>query len=232
VIVGTAGGSKNITLKNTGSVNVTSIFGWADTLEDETTRPYGSDNPASYAAGGVLTLRNETDAKYYYLGRIEWNWTQDIPTHDWSAVTTPVAWGYFRNMSNDYVWVLGNGSTGCNASNAQFSIETDIDTGSVSTRTPDNTVTLTATTNNASSWSYATITTGTLAGLCIAAYKDCTRVFVYKFDRRSAFNDCGKYLYADQLAPGSTIDLKIDAWVPRGIPSGNLTRATLTVEAV
>ena len=242
IIVGTAGGHKNITVKNTGSVNVTSIYGWVDTLEDEVTRPYGSSNPASYAAGGVLTIMNETVSKYFYLGRIEWNWTQDISSHDWSALTTstPIAWGYFRNMSNDYVWVLGNGTAQpgdenkpyCNNSNAQFSYETDIDLGTTSTRAPDNTVTLVASTTDPAHWSIASIGgSGTLVGHCVAAYYDCSKIFIYKFDRRSNFTDCGKYLYNDWLTPGGTIILRADAWVPRGIPTGNLTRATLTIEA-
>jgi len=236
VVVGTAGGHKNITVKNTGSVNVSAIYGWVDTLEDETTRPYGSSNPASYAAGGVLTIMNETESKYFYLGRIEWNWTQDIPSHDWSALTTstPRAWGYFRNMTNDYVWVLGNGTGGrCNESGAQFSYETDIDLGTIATRTPDNTFTLTATTNDPGNWSYADIDTGagTLLGHCVAVYWNCSKIFIYNFDRRDSFNDCGEYLYDDQLAPGKTFILRVDAWVPRGIPAGNLTRATLTIEA-
>jgi hypothetical protein len=232
IVAGTAGGHKNITVMNTGSVNVSAIYGWVDTLEDETTRPYGSSNPASYATGGVLSIRNETDSKYFYLGRIEWNWTQDIPSHDWSAVTTPIAWGYFRNMSNDYVWVLGSGTGGrCNESDAQFSYETDIDLGTISTRKPDNTFTLTTITAAPNEWAYTQITSGTLAGHCIAAFYNCSKIFIYNFDRRSNFTDCGEYLYNDQLAPGKTIILKADAWIPRGIPAGNLTRATLTVEA-
>ena len=233
IVAGTGGGHKNITVKNTGSVNVSAIYGWVDTLEDETTRPYGSSNPASYAAGGVLTIMNESEQKYFYLGRIEWNWTQDIPSHDWSALTTstPISWGYFRNMSNDYVWVLGYGSNNnCSTTNSQFSYETDIDLGTSATRKPDNTFTLLTATNNAN-WSYAQITSGTLAGHCIAAFYDCQKVFIYNFDRRSNFTDCGEYLYDDQLAPGKTFILRVDAWVPRGIPAGNLTRATLTIEA-
>ena len=232
--VGTAGGYKSITVKNTGSVNVSNIYGWVDTLEDEITRPYGSSDPASYAAGGVLTIMNESEQKYFYLGRIEWNWTEDIPDHNWGAVTTPVAWGYFRNRSNDYVWVLGSGTGGrCNESNAQFSYETDIDLGTSATRTPDNTFVLTATTNDPGNWSYADIDTGTgtLIGHCIAVYWNCSKIFIYNFDRRNSFDDCGEYLYDDELIPGETINLRADAWVPRGIPAGNLTRATLTIEA-
>ena len=234
IVAGTAGGHKNITVKNTGSVNVSAIYGWVDTLEDEIARPYGSENPASYAAGGVLTIMNETESKYFFLGRIEWNWTQDIPSHDWSQVTSPIAWGYFRNMSNDYVWVLGNGTGGrCNESGAQFSYETDIDLGTVATRTPDNTFSLTATTNDPENWAYADIDTGagTLLGHCVAVSWNCSKIFIYNFDRRDSFNDCGEYLYDDQLAPGKTFILRTDAWVPRGIPAGNLTRATLTIEA-
>jgi hypothetical protein len=177
---------------------------------------------------------NETEQKYFYLGRIEWNWTQDIPSHDWSAVTSPISWGYFRNMSNDYVWVLGNGTGGlCNNSGAQFSYETDIDLGTTPTRTPDNTFTLTATTNDPENWAYADIDTGsgTLLGHCVAVSWNCSKIFIYNFDRRSSFDDCGEYLYDAQLAPGKTFILKVDAWVPRGIPAGNLTRATLTIEA-
>jgi hypothetical protein len=234
IIVGTAGGHKNITVKNTGSVNVTSIYGWVDTLEDETARPYGSSNPASYAAGGVLTLMNETLSKYFYLGRIEWNWTQDISSHDWSALTTstPISWGYFRNMSNDYVWVLGNFTGGrCNETGAQFAIEDDIDLGTTSTRYPQNVYSLTTIAAAPNEWAYAQITSGTLADHCIAAFYNCQKVFIYKFDRRSNFTECGKYLYNDWLTPGGTIILRADAWVPRGIPAGNLTRATLTIEA-
>jgi hypothetical protein len=80
-------------------------------------------------------------------------------------------------------------------------------------------------------WAYAQITSGTLADHCIAAFWNCQKVFIYKFDKRSNFTDCGKYLYNDWLTPGGTIILRADAWIPRGIPAGNLTRATLTIEA-
>jgi hypothetical protein len=235
LIAGNAGGYKNITVRNTGSVNVSSIFGWVSTLANETIRPYGSGDASSYSAGGVLTLRNETDTKYYYLGRIEWNWTEDVPDHNWGGLTTSSvkSWGYFRNMSDQYVWVLGNGTaTGmCNETGSQFSIETDVDTGGSATRTPDITVSLTPSSDNL--WSYAAINSGTLDGHCVAAYYDCSKVYIYKFDKRTNFTGCGNadYLYDGQLAPGKDVGLRIDAWIPAGIPAGNMTRTTLTVEA-
>jgi hypothetical protein len=234
VVAGAIAGYKNVTLQNTGSVSVNNVFAWVDTLTDETSVPYGSSDPASYAAGGVLVIRNETDSKYYYIGRLEWNWTADIPNHNWGAVTSPIAWGYFRNITNNYVWVLGNGTEGrCNESSAQFSIETDIDTGGVGTRTPDNTFSLTPSSNDAIRWSYAAITTGTLAGHCIAAYWDCSKVYITKFDKRTNFTGCANqdYFYDTPLNAGNSTIIRLDAWIPSGIPSGNLTRATLTVEA-
>jgi hypothetical protein len=232
ITVGTSGGNKSITLKNTGSVNVSSIYAWVDTLADEATRPYGSSSASSYAAGGVLAIANETSDRFYYLGKLEWNWTEDIPNHDWSAVTTPVSWGYFRNMSNDYVWLLGSGTGGrCNESDAQFAIETAIDTGAADTRNPVGPILMTPSPDER--WGYAAIGSGTLSGYCVAAYHDCSKIYIYNFDKRTNFTGCGNtdLLVGGQFAPGQTTVLTVNAWVPRGIPAGNLTRATLTVEA-
>jgi hypothetical protein len=233
VSVGTMGGYKNITVKNTGSVNVSDVFAWVNTLANESVRPYGNSTAANYSAGSVLTIMNETDAKYYYLGRIEWNWTEDIPNHVW-GVTSPISWGYFRNISDDYVWVLGNGTAGrCNETGSQFEIETDIDAGSLATRTPDILVALTTSAGDSSRWSYGSIASGTLDGHCVAAYYDCSKVYIYKFDKRTNFTGCGNadYAMSGNMVPGKTINIKVDAWIPRGIPAGNMTRTTLTVEA-
>jgi len=231
VTLGTMGGYKNITITNTGSVNVTNIYSWVDTITDESERPYGSGDSTKYAAGSVLTIENEGESEYFFLGRLEWNWTSDIPSHSWSAVTNATAWGYFRNLTNDYVWVLGNGTAGlCNNSGAQFAIETDVDTGTIDTRTPVNVVSLT---DGDDSWSYAAISAGTLAGHCVAASWNCSKIFIYNFDKRNNFTVCANsnYLSTADLTPGKTITVRVDAWVPRGIPAGNLSTATLTVEA-
>ncbi|MEM7817046.1 MAG: hypothetical protein QXZ20_03975, partial [Candidatus Aenigmatarchaeota archaeon] len=201
VSTGSTGGHKNITLKNAGSVNVSQIYAYVDTLEDESTRPYGSDDPQSYAAGGVLTIKNETDDAYYFIGRLEWNWTQDIPNHVWN-VNSPVAWGYFRNTTNDYVWVLGNGTDGmCNASGAQFKIESDIDLGTQETRTPNVDG---GTVETAGDWGLFTISSSPLAGYCVAAYYDCSKIYIYNYDKRTDLGDCDNadYLHEGQLSPG------------------------------
>src|SRR3989344_4772297 len=95
---GTAGGMKNLTVKNTGSVNVSQLYFFADTLDMELSRPYSSDNASSYSAGGVVVVKNESDGEFYYFaGRIEWNWTEDIPNKDLTSLNNPVGWGFFVN---------------------------------------------------------------------------------------------------------------------------------------
>jgi hypothetical protein len=237
---GTEGGHKNITLKNTGSLNVSQIYAYVDTLTDESARPYGSSDPSLYAAGGVLTMRNETDTNYYFLGRIEWNWTQDIPNHVWSSVTSPIAWGYFRNTTNDYVWLVGNGTDGyCNNTATQFALEDDIDVGISVTRTP----TTGSITNNANdtNWTYfSVLRTPFNDRACVAVYYDCTKIYIYSWDKRTSpnFDGCtaADYLYSgsgteNPLSPGSTIILKVNPWIPYGTPAGDLNTATLTVIA-
>jgi hypothetical protein len=142
------------------------------------------------------------------------------------------SWGYFRNTSSDYVWVLGNGTGGrCNESNAQFSIETQVDLGTTATRTPDNTFSITNSAGDSENWGYAAITTGPLTGHCVAANSDCTKVFIYNFDKRTAFTGCpsADYLQAANLVAGGTLALSVDAWVPNGYPSGFLNQTVLTI---
>lgn len=243
VITGTAGGPKNITVSNIGSVNVSQVYAYVDTLTDETTRPYGSSDSTKYAAGGVLTIRNETETKYYYLGRLEWNWTEDIASHNWGAVASPVAWGFFKNLTNSYVWVVGNGTptagdpTGiyCNNTLSEFAIEDDIDTGGIDTRYPDDT-TITRNAGDAN-YSFFSVSRSTapLYQFCVAVATNCQKIYIYNFDQRTSPNFAGcteaDHLYFGNLTPSDTIILKVDPWVPWGTPAGNLTQATLTVVA-
>lgn len=241
VNTGSAGGVQYLNIKNSGSINVTEIYAFVDTLESESTRPYGSSDPSNFSAGGVLALRNESDSEFKFAGRIEWNWTQDIPNHDWTSlgVTDPVAWGYFRNTSDDYVWVLGNGTGtstfGCNDTGAEFAVEYDVDLGTTATRTP---VTVGVADNNDADWSYFSVNDGSspLDGYCVAAYYDCSKIYIYHYDKRTTpYNffgcDDAGYLQEIDLTPGYSIILEVDAWVPNGYPSGDLNTTTLTVYA-
>jgi hypothetical protein len=235
VSTGQAGGLRQLNIKNAGSINVSQIYAYIDTLESEPSRPYGSADPTEFSAGGTIALENETDSQYYFAGRIEWNWTQDIPNNDWSAVTTPVAWGYFRNTSNDYVWVLGNGTDNCSSSDAEFAIEYDVDLGTTATRLPI----ATGINNDGGdgNWSFFSVSDAgsPLNTYCVAAYYDCTKIYIYHYDKRTSpsFTTCANsgYLQEASLTPGYTIILDVDAWVPNGYPAGDLNTTVLTVYA-
>jgi len=229
---GSVGPFLSFQIKNTGSVNVSDIFAYVDTLDKETERPYGTSNASKYAAGGVLLIMNQTDSQPWFLGRIEWNLTYDVPNKDFSAVTDPVAWGYFRNTSYEYLWVVGNGTHNC--TDGEFAIEDDPDTGSIDTRTPD----ATSITNEGTSdgyWGLFSVerSTAPLYGYCVAVYWDCTKIYIYKYDKRSNFTSCSntEYLQAHYLPPNEAHNANLTAYIPLGMPYGNLTQAILTIEA-
>jgi hypothetical protein len=238
VATGSEGGAEYLTVKNAGSLNVSEIYAYINTLTTESARPYGSGDPLDFSAGGVITLKNSTDSSFFFAGRIEWNWTQDIPNNDWSDVTDPVAWGYIRNTSSDYVWVLGNGTGGyCNNSGTELSIETDVDLGTTATRTPSgNGVTINRDGGDGN-WSYFSIDQTPVSGSCIATWWDCTKIYIYHYDMRTTapydFDTCGnaEYLHEANLTSGNTITLEADAWVSLGYPAGWLNQTVLTVYA-
>ncbi len=230
---GSVGEKKNITIRNVGSVNVSQIHAYIDTLTTEPQRPYGTQDPSKYSAGGLVVIHNETDSIWRFVGRIEWNWTSKIPDSDLSAVTSPASWGFFRNTTYDYMWVAGNGTDGfCNGTNAEFAIEDDQDDGTIDTRTP----TTTSITYNGGFEDWGIFTIGDArvhSGYCVAVYYDCTKIYFYRYDRRSPFSNCGNsyYLTTHEIAPGEFITIPLRVFVPRGIPAGDLTKATLTIEA-
>lgn len=226
---------KYLTIKNSGSLNVSQIYAYIDTLESEQDRPYGTGDPIEFSAGSVITIRNETDTAYYFAGRLEWNWTQEIPNSNWGAVNDPMAWGYLRNTSSDYVWVLGNGTSyGCNDTDAEFAIEDDIDLGTAETREPDAT-TIGAPDASDANYGYFSDNRATspLYRYCIAAAADCSKIYIYHYDQRTGFSGCAnsEYIQESDLVPGNTIILDVKPYIPSGIPSGDLNQTMLTVWA-
>jgi hypothetical protein len=234
VFAGEAGTPQNLDIYNVGSKNVTQIYAYVDTLEDETERPYGSSNSTKYAAGSVIVFKNETYNKFFFAGRIEWNWTEAISNLNTSYVTSPKAWGFFKNTSFEYVWLLGNGTNGyCNETGAEFAIEDDVDNGTAETRTPDDT-SITMDSSDAN-FGYFSINRASspLYQSCVAAYYDCTKIYIYKYDKRSGFTSCSNsnFIQEGNLPPSDVHSLTLDVYIPYGIPAGSLNTATFTVYA-
>jgi hypothetical protein len=231
VSLGAPGGVKSITVENTGSENVTQLYVYPDTLSDEAIRPYGNDSSDAYATGGVLVIQNETDPFYYFAGRLEWNWSTSISALNTSLLTSPVSWGFFKNNSIEYVWAVGNGTDGlCNNTEAQFAIDDDVDSGDMTTRTPDPT----SITPDFSDADYAYFSVdragAPLEGYCVAVNATCEKVYIYKFDKRTGFTQCGNsgFVTQNDMTPGNKTQLNLDVFIPHGIPSGELSRATVT----
>lgn len=243
---GSAGGWTSIDVKNRGSTNVTKLYAYVDTLTDETSNPTGSSDPSKYAAGGVITLRkNETGVtthEHYFVGRLEWNYTDRIELSTFPAGT--VAWGWFRNTTSEYVWSIKNGTAisgagGCNSTGTSLRIESDNDVGTPTTRDTagGNSVagTLDATKPE---WGIFSFSSGPLNGYCVAAYRDCTKLYIYKYDYRSTgntqFDSCTNLATLNTtrwIGPSELQTINVDVWVPYGIPAGSLTQATLTMYA-
>jgi hypothetical protein len=232
-----------VDIKNTGSLNVSQIYAYVDTLTDESQRPYGIDNSTYYGAGGLIVFKNSTFDNYSFAGRIEWNWTSNISNLVRTGVTSPVSYGFFKNTSIEYVWLVGNGTpaagdpeTGiyCNGTGAQFAISDAADNGTVSTRTPA----ATTITRNAGDANYGYFSdnraSSPLFRNCIAISADCTKIYIYRYDKRSGFTGClnSRYIQEGNLAPSDFAhQLTLDIYAPYGIPDGMLNVSTFTVMA-
>jgi len=238
--------TQTIDVKNVGSKNVTGIYGYVDTLTDETSNPTGSSNPQSYAAGGVLTLKkNNTGEDFWFAGRLEWNYTDNIELI--SLPSGADSWGWFHNTSYEYVWALAytgeqiNSTHGCNTSNTLVTLRINKykDNGTAVTRDVSGSNSVAGTFESAKEdWGIFKFSDGPLNGYCVATYIDCSKLYIYKYDRRSTagteFGVCTNSAYlntTEKLLPGNIQKIGLNVRMPYGIPSGNLKTATLTIFA-
>lgn len=229
---GSEGVLKTLTIRNTGSKNVSNIYAYVDTITSEPVNPIPIGAAQNYSSGGVLVL-NTSEGAFYYVGRLEWNITRPQGTGTTNCDGTWSTWGYYRNATKgEYLWCMVNGSSGtCNDTTAKVYIETDADTGIPSTRDPTIGGTVTSAFKD---WGVYTFTGGPLNGHCVALYTDCTKMFIYEYDKRSNpyFGSCSgaSYIRQDALTPSNEFPVTLEVWVPRGIPAGWLASSWLTIE--
>ena len=238
---GSNGSIKNLTIKNAGSINVTNFYATVDTLTKEDTNPLSIGNALYYAAGGVILIRNETDTSYFHLGRIEWNLSENLDgeTLDLEAGTTKYSHGWYRtSWGDEYLWKVENGTDGyCNNTNTIMKIKKDPENATTENRDLDdasgNIATGFAGASNAN-WTFFTFTEGPLSTHCVAAYHDCTKIYIYKFDKGSEFGQCtnSTYLTQENLTPGDKLTgIKLKPSIPEGFPGGDLNTSVLTIFA-
>jgi hypothetical protein len=236
--------AEGITTENIGSTNITGYYAYVDTITAEPSRPYGTGVASNYAAGGVLTLDPDNPISFSYLGRQEWNWTEDI-AYKIVPVNT-ISFGFFRNTTSDYFWSIHNTTSGVvvggcanvSVSNGVvFRINNNADNGTSVTRTTDTGGDYTQAAEVASNiplesanWGIVKFSSGPLNGYFVALKDDCQRFVVYRFDRR--FGNNGDFINSTAVfSPGDIDYHQLSAWLPYGIPAGSLRYCILTVEA-
>jgi len=236
----------NLTIKNSGSTNMSGIYMSVNTYWIETDNPLGKGNVSKYAASGFIVIRNETETlEYFPLGRLEWNLTEIMDTEvlNLGAGVTKWAHGWYRlSNGNEYLWKLENGTqTGgnnlgswCNTTDTNLVIKLNPENGTSYNRNLAVAVATGSTDYANENWTFFYFSSGPLKGRCAAAYYDCTRIYLYKYDMADGFKECNSaaYLTAKELAPGSRMTkIKIKPSIPRGIPAGDTKTSVLTIYA-
>ena len=243
---GANGNIQNVSLRNTGTINLSSFYASPNTITMEATNPLETGIPEAYAATGFMIVANETvDSPFYHLGRLEWNLSKALAGEIF-PVTLESSWshGWYRNSTgNEYLWLLMNGSDGtCNASSGvTFQIKT----------APENSTNLKRDhteekTNNVcggsysppsgdESWGVFTCgdTANPLNGYFVATYYDCSKIYIYYYDRTTTFpgSTTVPFLWNSTIVPGKETFMKLIAALPRGIPAGDTQEGTITITA-
>lgn len=228
--------ASTLIIKNTGSMNLSSIYLNTSTYSDESTNPLTTADPSAYSAAGLIFVKNSTETTYYHAGRLEWNLSSYLAgeTLNLNAATTNFGHGWYRNSSgNEYLWKVENGTNGlCNNSGTTFSIKTAPENSTNLNRNLAGFAdcgTVTAGTN----WATFACVDGPLAGHCVATAKTCDKIEIYKYNYASDFPACGNraYLRSNTLIPGDEDSISVYASVPYGMPAGDTTTGTLTIIA-
>ena len=240
---GSNGSINNVSVKNVGSLNLTNFYIDVNTESLENVTPIGSGNSTFYAASGFIMFRNETPSDsidFFHLGRIEWNLSEMLDTETPAISAGVINWshGWYRKANgNEYLWKMENGTQAgaigwCNASDTALIIKRNPENASGYNR--DLSLTVATGSNDAqnANWSFFSFTEGPLATHCVAAYYDCTRIYIYKYDKSAGFTGCttSRYLSTATLVPGEMLDkLKIKPSIPQGTPAGDTMQSIMTV---
>lgn len=236
---GTDSSTTTIYIKNTGSINVSSIYLNASTLIEESANPLSASTAAAYSSAGFVLVKNSTDTPLYHAGRLEWNLSSVLAGETLNSLSgiTRFAHGWYKNTSggeNDYLWQINNGSGSgfCNTSTA-FVIKNLPENSSMINRDLTSETTSCNLGSSNTNWGTYPCTAGPLNGHCVAVAADCTKAYIYRYNYASDFPACTarKYLYESNVIPGDERTISVLASVPKGTPAGTAQVGTLTIIA-
>ncbi len=231
--------TQNLIIKNTGSMNLSLIHMNTSTVGDEFENPLQLANPANYSSAGLVFVKNSTDTTYRHAGRLEWNLSTVLTGEvlNLAGATLNYSHGWYRNSSgNEYLWKLENGTAGfCNnKSSTVFDILLQPENATALRRdfSTYTSATCTSSSDNAN-WAVFTCSNGPLAGQCIATPKDCSKIFIYKYNLAADYPTCSNngYLRNGNLIPGDETSMSVFASIPKGMPAGDTKTGTLTIIA-
>jgi len=236
--------TNGLIVKNSGSTNVSDLYASLSTVSDESTNPLGIGIASNFAAGGFVWIRNSTNTQYYHGGRLEWNLSNLLTGEvlNLGATTTAFGHGFYRNATGgDFLWKVENGTGGfCNNSGAKLTMKTNADSGLPSDRdfsgsTNPNTYEAVSVTGGTDWGFFALPASGPLASYCVAAYEDCSKIFMYQYDKSGEFgSSCANSLYLTQntIVPGDEFSYcYIGISIPAGVPAGDTKQSLLTIWA-
>jgi len=224
--------STHFVIENIGSANITKIWASAAT---PTVDPFSTDDISDFRASNFIAIANETgEDGYLFVNRMEYNET--LPSYV-TPRTGSKANGRFRNSTYEYFWSLvpdPDDPTG-NVTNGTLYIgnspHTSTQQGTVDLNGADVTaVSLTGTGVNEIGGSHP------LNNYCVIATQSGDNVKLQLFKWNADLDDgtnCNNfdYLYRGLLVPSNTTYITIAAYVPLGVPSGNITAGTITLTA-
>lgn len=242
---GSTGTLKNVSIKNTGSLNITSLEVGANTIALESTNPLGSGDVTKYAATGLLLVQNATSgAPQYLLGRLEWNLSGALASEVFPSLQVNWSHGWYRNASkNNYLWLLQNGTNGvCNASDTSFKIKVAPENDTAMKRDLTTEITSgiacggTTTGGGGKAWGVFNCVgaTNPLNGQYVATYYDCSKIYIYNYDKTSSVLPAVTgmpYFWSSVITPGDETYMNVIAAVPLGTPAGDTTEGTVTITA-
>jgi hypothetical protein len=242
VPVGTDTSEVSFSIKNTGSTNITNIFAYSDTIFVESESVVDTGDPTKYAAAGFVFIRNESsDGISAHVGKLEWNTsTLESENLNLDPGTAKFGRGWYHNASNTWLWKVENGSNGtCNNTGTDFKIKEAPENGTspLNRDFTDGIVTTGTFDEQTANWSLFNMGGTVLNYYCVAAYWNCTKIYIFKYDKRydaeTNFDGCDNAAYMREaiLYPAQSIPFYLYGSVPKGTPYGLTTSNTLVLAA-
>jgi len=237
---GSNGTVQTVTVTNIGSTTFTNgIYVSADSWVNTTNNPTPPNtDPTKYMAATFLVIANSTDSAnnvYWFVEQISWNETNYITPSPTGANPSAKSWGYYRNITNWWLWELKNASGDSSCRNGTDGATLTIVQTPGSTNLGTN-YTANFVTNNSQTWGIWNFTSGALKDYCVATHTSCNYILIYKYDlNNTGLGSCGAqrgYLApSSSFGPGQSVSFSVKPHIPSATIAGTVWNSTVTFTA-